>query len=87
MNHQREHKEGPEQPNPAYPKESLHKDWQKPLPHELPQPTAWPFVLGLGNCLLAWGVVTSWVLSLLGLILTIAGIGGWIARLRDEQSP
>jgi hypothetical protein len=62
-----------------------HSDWHVPLPETLPQPTAWPAVLAFGSCLLAWGIVTSWVISLVGLIIFLAGAGGWIARMRDEQ--
>ena len=59
--------------------------WQPPLPETLPKPTVWPAVLGLGSCLLAWGLVSSWVLSALGALLFLLGAGGWIWRMRDEQ--
>ena len=58
--------------------------WHKPLPEKLPEPTAWPVVLAFGACLMAWGIVTSWIISAVGLIVFAAGVGGWIARMRDE---
>jgi len=61
-------------------------DWHTPRPDTLPEPTAWPFVLSIGVCLLAWGVVTSWVISLIGGLIAAVAIGGWIRRMRDEQS-
>ena len=59
--------------------------WHPPLPEKLPEPTIWPLVLALGATLLAWGVVTSWIISGVGLLLLAAGTGGWIARMRHEQ--
>ena len=61
--------------------------WHEPLPLSLPKPTIWPLVLALGACLLAWGILTSWAISLLGLVLFATGLGGWIARMRDEWNP
>jgi hypothetical protein len=60
--------------------------WHRPLPEALPEPTVWPAVLAFGTCLLAWGVVTSWIISGLGLIAFAVGAGGWISRMRHEQS-
>ena len=59
--------------------------WHAPLPEKLPEPTAWPMVQAFGACLMAWGVVTSWIISAVGLVIFAAGTGGWIARMRDEQ--
>jgi hypothetical protein len=43
----------------------------------LPAPTPWPMVLALGLCLMITGMVTHWVISLLGLILTLRSMFGW----------
>jgi hypothetical protein len=43
----------------------------------LPAPTPWPMVLALGLSLMIAGMVTHWVISLLGLILTLRSIVGW----------
>lgn len=59
--------------------------WNAPLPEMLPKPTAAPIVVAFGTCLLAWGIVTSWIVSAVGLILFAVGIRGWIVELRDEQ--
>ena len=50
----------------------------------LPRPSVWPFAVGAGVTLLALGLVTSLLLSLLGLVLVAYGLGGWIGTLRDE---
>ena len=43
----------------------------------LPASTPWPMVLSLGLALLITGMVTHWVVSLLGLVLTLRSIFGW----------
>jgi hypothetical protein len=47
----------------------------------MPQATAWPFVLALGIALLGVGFVTSPVLLIVGLILFVFGLSGWISQL------
>src|SRR5713226_5489279 len=48
---------------------------------EMPQATAWPFVLALGIALLGVGFVTSPVLLIVGLVFFVLGLGGWIRQL------
>jgi hypothetical protein len=43
----------------------------------LPSPTAMPIVLALGLSLVITGMVTHWVISLLGLLFTLRAIFGW----------
>jgi hypothetical protein len=43
----------------------------------LPAPTAWPFITAAGLALLAAGLVTQAVLSVVGLILAVRGAVGW----------
>ena len=43
----------------------------------LPAPTVWPFVTALGIALLAAGLVTQAVISLVGLVLAVRGAVGW----------
>ena len=58
----------------------------EPVAFELPAPTAWPIVLALGICLLAAGVVTNLAFSLLGLILAVAGVRGWVLDLSPARA-
>ncbi len=51
----------------------------------LPAPSAWPFVLGGGITLLAFGILTNGIFSLVGLVLMAVSIGGWIQELRHES--
>jgi hypothetical protein len=43
----------------------------------LPAPTAWPFVTAFGLALLAAGLVTQPVISVIGLLLALRGAVGW----------
>ncbi len=59
-----------------------HPDWE-PLPAaHLPRPTYWPVVLAVGVMFLAWGIVTTIAISIIGVTLLALGIGGWIGELR-----
>ncbi len=51
----------------------------------LPDPTYWPAVLALGVVFLAWGLITGYLLSIVGLMLSILAVAGWIGDLRHEQ--
>jgi hypothetical protein len=75
---------------PSYPQHSAlstqhspaHPDWE-PLPAaHLPRPTYWPVVLAVGVVFLAWGVVTTIAITVIGLVLLALGLGGWIGELR-----
>ena len=48
---------------------------------EMPRATAWPIVLALGITLLGAGLATSLALSLVGAVLFVFGLGGWIGDL------
>jgi hypothetical protein len=47
----------------------------------VPAPTAWPFVTAFGLALLAAGLVTQAVISVVGLILAVRGAVGWFRDL------
>ena len=51
----------------------------------LPAPTAWPFVTAFGLTLLAAGLVTQAVISLVGLILALRGAVGWFRDVLPVQ--
>jgi hypothetical protein len=51
----------------------------------LPAPTPWPMVLSLGLALLITGMVTHWVISLLGLVLAFRSILGWFFDLFPHE--
>jgi hypothetical protein len=52
----------------------------------LPAPTAWPMVLALGIALICTGMVTHWVIALLGLLLVLPAIVGWFLEVLPSES-
>jgi hypothetical protein len=70
----------PDRPSPAAP--ALRPGWHHPDHSGLPQPTYWPVVLALGITFIAWGIVTSLLISIVGLVLFALAIAGWIGELR-----
>lgn len=63
----------------------LHPGWSRPRPATLPQPTYWPAIMGLGLMFLFWGLVTSVVLSAVGLVIFGIALAGWIGDLRHDS--
>jgi len=51
----------------------------------LPAPTVWPFVLALGLALIITGMVTHWVISLLGFVLTLRSMVGWFFEMFPHE--
>jgi hypothetical protein len=56
----------------------------EPLPPgvHLPRPTTWPMTMAGGVTLILAGLTIGFVFSLVGLILFIAALSGWIRELR-----
>jgi len=52
---------------------------------ELPAPTAWPLVLSLGLALMGAGIATSIVFGIVGLVVFVYGLAGWIGQLLSPQ--
>ena len=51
----------------------------------LPVPTAWPMVLALGVSLMIAGMVTHWVVSLLGAVLALRSTIGWFFEVLPRE--
>ncbi|HUI81829.1 MAG TPA: hypothetical protein VLY24_28095 [Bryobacteraceae bacterium] len=56
-------------------------DWHKPQPKHLPQPSYAPALMALGLTLVLWGVVTNWIVSAIGLVVTAAAAWLWIGNV------
>jgi hypothetical protein len=52
---------------------------------QLPAPTYWPIVLALGFALIFAGMVTHWIMSLLGLVLVVPAIVGWFLEVLPHE--
>jgi hypothetical protein len=52
---------------------------------ELPVPTAWPMALALGVSFTIAGMVTHWVISLLGVVLALRSAVGWFFEVFPHE--
>ncbi len=56
------------------------------LPHgHIPRPTFFPAGLAMGVTFLFWGLITSWVVCVVGVALLLAALYGWILEIRHER--
>jgi hypothetical protein len=62
-------------------------DWSAARPEIIPRPTPWPTGMAFGITLLMWGFITSIVLILVGLVVVVVSLVGWIGEIRHEQKP
>ena len=60
------------------------EDWEKAKPEILPRPTYWPFFLAMGLTFIFWGLLTTWVILLAGLLIFTIALAGWINQIRHE---
>jgi membrane-bound ClpP family serine protease len=71
-----------------YPPEDTQQDqagWSSPLPEKLPRPTYTPFILALGIVLISFGLLTTLAISIVGLIVFIIGLVGWIGEWEHAE--
>ena len=59
--------------------------WHAPLPEKIPEPTYWPALLAFGVVLIFWGLVSTWLISLAGIIITGFSLAGWIGAMINER--
>ncbi len=55
----------------------------------LPTPTIWPLVLALGISLALTGLVTHWVITLLGVFMILPAVVGWFMQMfpHEQHAP
>jgi hypothetical protein len=63
---------------------ALRPGWTRLHPEKALPPTFWPAALAMGTVLLLWGLVTSAVMTAVGLVLLAASIAGWLGEMRHE---
>jgi len=51
----------------------------------VPGPSYWPIVSAGGLVLIAIGVVSSFIVSLLGILVLLTAIGGWATENRAQE--
>ena len=70
---------------PRHGQTPLRPGWHRAPPAHLPQPTYWPVVLGVGITFIGWGLISTPLLSAVGLILFGGALVGWIGDMWDEH--
>jgi hypothetical protein len=71
-------------PTPLSAEQEVHSP-QVPTEIEVPASTAWPFVLAFGFTLMFAGLLTSASVSILGVVLGVAGCVGWFRELFPHE--
>jgi hypothetical protein len=64
----------------------LPPGWSVPQPEKMPEPSIWPATLALGITSLVWGLVTSLIITGLGILLFAVALAGWIRDIRHERT-
>jgi hypothetical protein len=67
------------------PENTVPPGWTPLTPEHLPAPTFWPAGFALAITFIFWGLVTSWVVLVVGVALFAASLAGWIADIRHER--
>jgi len=70
--------------NPAAPEPI--SEWTVLPPVKSPEPSVRPAALALAIGFLVWGLVTSLIITGLGLLLFAVALGGWIREIRHERA-
>jgi hypothetical protein len=63
----------------------MHTHESKLRPERLAVPTYTPAIVAAALVLIACGAVTTIAIIVLGLLLLVIGIGGWILEIRREH--
>ena len=53
-------------------------------PHHLPGPSFWPILLAVGFATTMIGVITKLEVVIVGLIILVVSLGGWIRDARHD---
>jgi hypothetical protein len=67
------------------PVEGIEQRRRTPAEIEVPASTAWPIVLAFGFILMFAGLLTSVSVSVLGLVLSVAGCVGWFREVFPQE--
>lgn len=60
-------------------------DWGIPRPENIPRPTIFPPALALGATLMVWGLISSLIITVFGVVVFTITLAGWIKEIRHER--
>jgi hypothetical protein len=59
--------------------------WTEPNGEGIPRPTYWPVVMALSITFIAFGFITSLIITGIGTLLFIVALVGWIGEIFNER--
>jgi hypothetical protein len=65
--------------------QELPPGWTALEPEEMPRETYWPAALALGITFLFAGAVTSYIVAIIGFLLFVIALIGWIGEVRHAS--
>ena len=77
----------PDEQSTTKPADTVPPGWQVLPDTPLPHPTYFPAGLAMGVAFLFWGLITTWVVLAVGVVLFLAARAGWITEIRHEYKP
>ncbi len=60
-------------------------DWNSPKPEILAKPTWSPAALAFGLTLMVWGLVASFIILAIGLVIVTMSLAAWIGDICNER--
>ena len=60
-------------------------EWIPVSTEHMPQPGYWPAMLALGMVFTLWGLVTTWMISVVGALLIGVAVFGWIGVISHDE--
>jgi hypothetical protein len=69
------------------PHTSVPPGWERLPPERLLRPNFFPAGVAMGTTFMFWGLITSWVILVVGIGLFAASLAGWIYEMLRERSP
>jgi hypothetical protein len=74
--------DGREAQGPAGP--AARDGWVSPRPDHIPRPTYAPAAAAFGVTFVFWGVVTTPIISAVGVVVFAVAVAVWVREARDE---
>src|SRR6266478_2075204 len=87
IHHHNRSNQMPDEQSTTKPSDAMPPGWQALPDVPLPHPTYFPAGLAMGVAFLFWGLITTWVVLLVGVALFIASLAGWITFICHGYHP
>lgn len=65
---------------------TITQEYVKAKPEILPRPTYMPFLFAISLLFLGWGLLSTWIISVAGVIGIFISLYGWIKELLHERT-